>query len=235
MTESATYAPITDPEFPELTTDQKRSFLAICEAMAEGEIVSRIMGRFGLNRRSLYWITESSEDARDWYARARSMQAHAVAEDAIDISDGTDELGRFYDDLGELEAEEVNPDHRRAWLNAFQNARVQRDKMRADNRKWYASKIAPKLYGEKLDITTGGESLTQGVVFLPQPDAALVPPVDGMVIEQTTRVAVGGREHQTSETMAHLLYEFKQGRLNGTPIEQTNGDHGSDDGGEGDE
>lgn len=36
---------------------------------------------------------------------------------------------------------------------------VQRDRLRVDTRKWYLSKVLPKKYGEKLDLTSDGKAL----------------------------------------------------------------------------
>ena len=36
---------------------------------------------------------------------------------------------------------------------------VQRDRLRVDTRKWYLSKVMPKKYGDKLDLSSGGEKL----------------------------------------------------------------------------
>lgn len=36
---------------------------------------------------------------------------------------------------------------------------LQRSRLRVDTRKWLMSKLAPKKYGDKVDVTTGGESL----------------------------------------------------------------------------
>lgn len=36
---------------------------------------------------------------------------------------------------------------------------VNRDRLRVDTRKWYLSKLAPKIYGDKLDMTTNGKDL----------------------------------------------------------------------------
>lgn len=38
-------------------------------------------------------------------------------------------------------------------------ADVMRDRLRVDTRKWYLSKIVPKKYGEKVDITSGGKPI----------------------------------------------------------------------------
>lgn len=36
---------------------------------------------------------------------------------------------------------------------------VQRDRLRVDTRKWYLSKIMPKKFGEKLDVTSGNKPI----------------------------------------------------------------------------
>lgn len=36
---------------------------------------------------------------------------------------------------------------------------VMRDRLRVDVRKWYLSKVVPKKYGDKLDVTTGGDKI----------------------------------------------------------------------------
>ncbi len=223
---------------PSLDPETNARFVELCAQVSEGELVARILPKLQWTRSKLFRIVESSDEARTIYHRARVHQSHALAEETISIADGTDELGKFYDDLAELNAEEMDPKHRGAWLAAFENGRVQRDRSRVAARTWYASKLAPRIYGEKLDVTTNGDSLRPGVVFLPPQDAALVPPADGMVIEQTTRVAVSGQGHETSSRMADLLYKIRQGQplpengngRNGKHLEVQPDDDGEDGG-----
>jgi hypothetical protein len=35
---------------------------------------------------------------------------------------------------------------------------INRSRLRVDTRKWYLSKLAPKRYGEKVDVNVGGQS-----------------------------------------------------------------------------
>jgi hypothetical protein len=77
----------------------------------------------------LRWINENKE-FREQYARAKEEQADYLVEDMLDISEHTEE------------------DH-----TAFTGANVvQRDRLRIETRKWIASKLKPKKYGDKLDI-----------------------------------------------------------------------------------
>ena len=74
----------------------------------------------------------------DNYARARADQAHKLAEEIIAISDdGTNDT--YVTDQGVS----VNHDH------------IARSRLRVDSRKWYASKLLPKKYGEKLELDGG--------------------------------------------------------------------------------
>ena len=84
------------------------------------------------------WLQNDEAFARDW-ARARIEQAHSLADEAIRISN-----------------EELPPEDMAA---------VQRNRLRVDTLKWYCSKVAPKLYGDKL---MQEHRHTVGVVLLPQ-------------------------------------------------------------------
>jgi hypothetical protein len=77
----------------------------------------------------------------DKYALAKAKQAELMAEELMDIAD--DGMNDTYvDENGNLK---VDTDV------------VARSRLRVDTRKWYASKLAPKIYGEKVqhdhDIT----------------------------------------------------------------------------------
>lgn len=67
------------------------------------------------------------------YALAKAQQAELMVEDIIDISDeGLNDT--YIDEDGNVR---VNPDV------------IARSRLRVDTRKWYASKLAPKIYGDK--------------------------------------------------------------------------------------
>lgn len=208
---------------PGLDPDIAQRFIDLCAKASEGELVARILPTIGWSRRKLYRIVESSDQARALYSRARISQAHALAEETISISDGTDELGVAYRHMADLAVDEMDPKDRWAWLRAFDTNRVARDKSRVAARTWYTSKLAPKIYGEKLDITSNGDAIHPGVVLLPAQDAPLIPPADGVVLETVTRVAISGRAQETTKNMAELMYEFRQGRLVGEPVDESAG------------
>lgn len=82
------------------------------------------------------WLDGSRPEFSEQYARAREAQADKLAEEALQIADD----GRSD-----------------TYLDAEGNERtdtevIQRSKLRVDTRKWLASKMAPKKYGDKVAI-----------------------------------------------------------------------------------
>ena len=97
----------------------------ICEKISGGLSLRAICAEAGMPARgTVYrWLIENA-DFQDQYARAREKQADYFAEEIIEIADSA-------------EAE---------------SAAVSKAKLQIDARKWAASKIAPKKYGDKQEI-----------------------------------------------------------------------------------
>ena len=94
--------------------------------------------------RTMYRLLASTETLRPQYARARELQMEAMAEDILEIADD----GR--NDWMECQGKEdggwtVNGEH------------IQRSKLRVDARKWLMSKLAPKKYGDKVELEHTGK------------------------------------------------------------------------------
>ena len=92
------------------------------------------------------WLREYEWFSKQ-YARAREDQADFMADQIIDISDDSTN-DTLYDDEGN---ERINQE----W--------VQRSRLRIDARKWKASKLAPKKYGDKIDLTSGDAPISLSV------------------------------------------------------------------------
>jgi|ADGO01.1.fsa_nt_gi hypothetical protein len=69
------------------------------------------------------------------YARAREMQADLLADEMIEIADNN-----------------TGDDAAFVGIN-----RIHRDKLRIESRKWIASKLKPKKYGDKVEMNHQGE------------------------------------------------------------------------------
>lgn len=100
------------------------------------------------------WLNEDDKKSFvDKYARAREAQAEFLADEIITISDdGTNDYMTIT--KGDKE------------YNVEDREVTNRSKLRVDARKWKASKLAPKKFGEKLDVTTGGDKINRAPVDL---------------------------------------------------------------------
>ena len=87
----------------------------------------------------LDWIN-ADEKRSEMYARAREDRADVIADEIVGIAD-------------EIEVEEVKgPDGEILGVRMDATA-VARNRLRVDARKWVASKLKPKTYGEKSEIS----------------------------------------------------------------------------------
>lgn len=109
----------------------------ICTRLADGNSLRTICKADDMpDARTVYRWLEAHAEFRQQYARAREDQADALAEEILEIADD----GRNDTYLTEDGAELVNHDH------------IARSRLRVDARKWLASKMAPKKYGDKLEL-----------------------------------------------------------------------------------
>ena len=98
----------------------------------------------------LRWVGEDPALA-DQYAQAREIGLEAMAHDILDIAD--DGMNDTYlDDRGNVQ---VNADV------------IARSRLRVDSRKWLLSKLLPKKYGDKVDVTSDGKQLPSVTVNVP--------------------------------------------------------------------
>lgn len=82
---------------------------------------------------------------REQYKLARQIQAELLADEIFDIvDDGTN-------DWMERHGED-SPGY------AFNSEHYQRSRLRTDTRKWYLSKVLPKIYGDKLGLEHTGKN-----------------------------------------------------------------------------
>lgn len=105
-------------------------------------------------RSTVYNWLDTHPDFLDRYTRAKESQADVLAEEIISISDD-DSNDTIKTERGDI------PNHE--WIS--------RSRLRVDSRKWLAAKLAPKKYGDKLDVTSAGDKISTIAV-------QVVPPVD---------------------------------------------------------
>ena len=106
---------------------------AICDGIAIGKSARAMCEEVGIAQQTLWrWLNES-KDFSEQYARAKDDCADYLAAEIIEIADdGTRDY--TVDKDGK---DVVDHDH------------IARSRLRVDARKWYASKLAPKKYGDR--------------------------------------------------------------------------------------
>ena len=88
------------------------------------------------------WLKED-EELTNQYARATEVRADIIFDDILAIADeNTNDTS-----INENGIEVVNNDV------------IQRSRLRIDARKWVLSKLNPKKFGDKTDVTSGGEKI----------------------------------------------------------------------------
>lgn len=117
----------------------------ICQKIAEGYSVRSICKEKDMiSMQTLFrWLRENDK-FREQYAHACEERSYAQAEEIIDIADNATN-----DYMEKLEGDGY----------IFNSENVQRSRLRIDTRKWLMSKMNPKVYGDKLDMTTNGNDI----------------------------------------------------------------------------
>lgn len=114
----------------------------ICAGISLGKSARAMCVEAGISQRVLWNWLASDAELMQQYLRAKELCIDAYAEEIIEISDDrtrdtyTDEKGR----------------------EVIDRKVIARSQLRIDARKWYASRLAPKKYGDKLlNPQEGGE------------------------------------------------------------------------------
>lgn len=117
--------------------------------LSGGRAVSRILADDdGMPAASQFWKWHfEDETLQEKVAGARVNGVEALMDETLTIADdGTNDFVEKTRDDGST-------------YDAFNGEHVQRSKLRVDTRHKYAQMIAPRKYGPKLDLTSGGEKL----------------------------------------------------------------------------
>ena len=119
----------------------------ICSRISRGERLVMICKDPSMPGYSTFmqWLLEGKhEGLSDKYARAREAQADFYAQEIVDIADTPVVFEKTkINEKGERETTEGDsPEHRRLQIDA---------------REWYASKVAPKKYGDKQEVVHSGQ------------------------------------------------------------------------------
>lgn len=120
----------------------------ICLRLSSGESLRSICSAEHMPSRSVVhqWVVDNHAGFSDQYAKARDMGMDELADELFEISDdGSNDWMERHNKEGES----------LGWM--LNGEAVARSRLRVDTRKWYLSKLAPKRYGEKIDVNHGGQ------------------------------------------------------------------------------
>jgi len=122
----------------------------LCKWLAEGKSLTKWCRKeanpsYSTVMRWLWMPSDIKEEFNKMYERARKQQAEYFVDDTVDIAD--DGLNDFIEKKDEKGNTRV----------LFNKEHVLRSKLRVDTRKWAASKLEPKKYGDssQLKLTDG--------------------------------------------------------------------------------
>ena len=109
----------------------------ICSLIARGESIRKLVKKKEMpSAASIFnWLLdEDKKEFLEQYEQARNIQAELMFDEILEIADQKDVQ------------------------------RTIRDRLRVDTRKWYLSKVLPKKFGDKLDLTTLGKELPKPIL-----------------------------------------------------------------------
>ena len=120
--------------------------LQICSRISQGESLRQICEPDEMPAVSTVclWNLDNREGFSEQYARARRAQAELLADELFSIADdSTNDFMEIADKKGNIR---IVPD----------NEAQARSRLRVDTRKWYLSKVLPKIYGDKVQTEISG-------------------------------------------------------------------------------
>ncbi len=121
-------------------------FDEILKDIAENNSPLRKALKGKLSPETFYRMLDDSETCTKQYARACKERADNIFEEMFEIADDgrNDYMTKV---INGIEVEVINPEA------------IQRSRLRIDQRKWALSKMNPKKYGDKVDVTSGNEKI----------------------------------------------------------------------------
>lgn len=132
----------------------------ICGRIADGQSLRAICRAEDMPASSTVFVWLQLHAAfTEQYARAREAQADALADDILEISDDARNDWMEREIKGGGTERVVDQEH------------IGRSRLRVDARKWLASKLKPKKYGEKIDHEHTGKG--GGPIVISSTDAEL--------------------------------------------------------------
>ncbi len=130
--------------------EREETFNSIIKFVSEGNSLKESCDKARLDKSTFYrWIKDDKEKS-DMYAHAREDRADLLFEEILEIADESAK------DIYEDKDGNKKVDHES----------IQRSRLRVEARKWVLSKMQPKKYGDKVDLTSDGDKITTNILNL---------------------------------------------------------------------
>lgn len=132
-------------------TEQQRIELidTICKEIADGRSLRAVLRDDDMPDRTTFfkWVKDNKEMLNQ-YACACEDRAEYIFDEMFEIADDASNDYTKRQIAEGVEVEHLNSEH------------IQRSRLRIDQRKWSLSKMQPKKYGDKLDLSSDDGSMT---------------------------------------------------------------------------
>lgn len=127
----------------------------ICSRLAEGLSLRVICLDEDMPNASTVheWVLTDREGFAKQYARAREIQAENMFDEILEIADD-----------GENDYMTITKGNET--YNVEDREVTNRSRLRVDSRKWYLSKVLPKKFGDKVDVTSDGKAIKGNAIVL---------------------------------------------------------------------
>ncbi len=130
---------------------------AICDRISLGESVRNIVKSEEMPSSSTIYrwlLDEDKQEFWEQYEKARNIQAELMFEELLEIAD---------DGRNDIYTRENNDG---STYDVTNTDVISRSRLRVDTRKWYLSKVLPKKFGEKMDVTSDGKSIKGNTIII---------------------------------------------------------------------
>jgi hypothetical protein len=118
-------------------TEKEKKITEVLKHMRDGHSLRQSSIKAGITPQSVLRAVDKDSELAEQYAQARAAMIDKIADDIITIAD-----------------EEMIP----TGEGKVDSAMVQKQRLRVDTRKWLLSKMAPKKYGDKLELSGDDKS-----------------------------------------------------------------------------
>jgi hypothetical protein len=116
----------------------------ICAQLADGDSLRTVCKAEDMPcKTTVFMWLRTKPEFLNQYTRAKEESADALTDEMLDIADD-----------GSNDWMERNKGDDKGWIE--NGEAMQRSRLRVDTRKWIASKLKPKKYGDKVDMALSG-------------------------------------------------------------------------------